>query len=113
MNPDQLARLPKYAQDEFLALNREIERLTKITEGGPDDSNTAIVRWTRSASVSRQPLEPGARVQFTPDLYVPDLYVEVYVDANRGVVARSGGSNYLSVRPRSSNVVELRPVTDV
>ena len=111
MTPEQMAKLPRYAQDELNKLAadlRSFRRDLKSVLGGDEKSRVYVVRFIDGED---QPLPLHTRVGFRlPTQRRPDDclgYLEFKMDADAQSV-EVHGSQAIAVEPHSSNVCRIR-----
>lgn len=102
----KIEALPKWAQDEIARLERKVEHWHKKATAGPEDSDVFVVNF----GAEDQPLGLARLLRFEVDN--GSFYVEPGSDHLRVSLRPhpTRPSNYISVRPVLSNVVEIWPV---
>lgn len=102
---EQIAKLPKWAQDEIFQLAQERDRWKALATAGPEDSNTSIQQLA-GGRPTRVPLGRNVRIVFTLD---DGSDVTVHNEGGHLDVNLNGVGVYtsLGVFPRQSNVVLL------
>lgn len=119
MADHDLHRLPKWAQSRIAVLENRVQHLESKLNEGPEESDTFADPYGTFAPGDNQPsgrpLGEGTIVRF----WLGDDRRYKYVDVSAKVTGRGkhyvnvhGGEGALSVRPSSSNVVEIT-VTDL
>lgn len=105
--PEQIAKLPKWAQDYIRALRHQLSDAV----GTLDDAAPSDVFYTEPVSFRYRPLPPGSSVTFTPNVSKqPGNYLDIRVSKERishrdGSTLSIQGAHHLTVSPRAANVV--------
>lgn len=123
--PEELAKLPKWAQRRIISIQREqIGALERLRERDDEVGTTDIHVSERGMLDAWRPIPTGSSIRYTLGGVDGDDDHEAYVDV---AIARGGRSQYvgpgepatlqvmggrgLVMQPVSSNVVMLRPET--
>lgn len=119
---ERIAKLPRWAAYELLALRDEVARLTTaITEAGPADSDTFVDDFSGAARVVSRGLGRGAMVRFelAADTPSPDGRPRRNVGTVEARIISRYGRNLLSLRsaealltvlPDSGNTILIESV---
>ena len=104
-NPEDVARLPQWAQRQVKTLQNQVKNLKAELSTGPEDSDTFANPYLDHA----RPLGRGTRVRFGGlDHTEANWDVHLRSDGQLEVV---GGGSYLEdmvIQPRSTNMVLFR-----
>ncbi|HVH13099.1 MAG TPA: hypothetical protein VM759_08610 [Longimicrobium sp.] len=105
ITPEQLTRLPKYAQDHITRLERDLETARKKVQDGPRDSNATLNPYSQELFT---PLGKDVTIQFGDE---DGTNFTVKHDGTKNTLdIHTHGEKYgdrLVVLPRSSNAIIL------
>jgi hypothetical protein len=104
LNPERLAKLPKWAQDHIHILNMDVRRL-KARIDAEEDRDTEV--WLQEWEDGDKPLPARSRVAFKPK-NGGELVIYVNGDSTGIEVYESGLGGGLYISPSASNVVVIR-----
>lgn len=98
--PNDLTKLPKWAQQEIDRLQRNVEHWKAKATAGPDTSDTWIEHHA-----GRTPLGTNVHVVFT----LPGGHELMAYREGHELRVSGDGHNAIAVVPQASNVVKVRP----
>ena len=106
-DPANLAKLPRWAQQEIDRLKRNEEHYLKKLNAGPEDSDT----FADPYASGKRPLGRGTLIEFVlgQNKHGRDQSVRVRTEQLRDgtVLLNVSGSDGLTVYPRASNSIEI------
>jgi hypothetical protein len=108
-DPANLAKLPRWAQQEIERLTRNEAHYAAKLRAGPEDSDTFADPYSDSA---RRPLGRGTTIEFVlgQDRFGRDKRINVRTEAQHDgtvVLDVSGSNSRIAVLPRASNSIEI------
>jgi hypothetical protein len=104
LTPEQLARLPKYAQSEIMYLTRALEQALAKLQEGPEEANAFLNPYRNDY---RKPLGQDVTIQFGDEDGVHFVVKHESDKARLDVIAYGDHVDRMYVAPRGGNCVHV------